>query len=213
MQPEIIPAILAPTFAEFAHNLHLVEGLAPYVQIDVMDGEFVNARSFAGRADLLTLHTPARFELHLMVADPLLELKSWADIIHVFRVIFHLEAVADPRPVIQAIRAHGWQVGIALNPETPFAAVEPYLSEIDLVLFLAVTPGAQGQKFMPEVLQKITAGKTHAPHVMIGVDGGINRDTITRAYQAGATICYVGSALLRAPDAGVAHEELKSLLK
>ncbi len=66
---------------------------------------------------------------------------------------------------------------------------------------------------MPEVLQKITAGKTHAPHVMIGVDGGINRDTITRAYQAGATICYVGSALLRAPDAGVAHEELKSLLK
>jgi ribulose-phosphate 3-epimerase len=105
--------------------------------------------------------------------------------------------------VVAAIHGYGRSAGLALNPETPAEAVLPYLESIDLLLVMTVHPGSGGQAFLPEVLPKMARLRDEIERrglsLPIGVDGGVNLDTIGAAHAAGAEVLVAGWALYREP--------------
>lgn len=216
MTYKIIPALLHDNYADFTKKLKQVESFAEYVQIDVMDGIFVSTKSFSEINEINKLKSPAKFELHLMVEHPLDELKKWDKVQNIFRIIFHVESADDPHEVIKQIREKNWQVGIALNPDTPLEAIEPYTSLVDLVLFLTVNPGRQGAPFIPEVLEKIVKFSDNivkrATKPLIAVDGAVNMNNIVILKNAGVEIFNIGSALTMASNPEEAYNEFKSIL-
>lgn len=208
----IIPAILVPTLPELENALTRVDGLAPHIQLDIMDGVFVPQTSFLEREELTSLPGSSKLELHLMVQHPLSELSRWQHVARVFRVIFHAEALDNIGATIGAIKTQGWQVGIALNPTTDLSAIAEFLPKIDLVLCMTVPPGAQGQKAILSVGNKVKELAMQSSHPLIAIDGGVNMDTLPTIRTWGADILNVGSAILSATDPRAAYEELKSLL-
>lgn len=211
MIPLITPAILTDNLATFTEQLQKVHNHFSSVQIDIMDGIFVDNKSFTEREPINNIETEAYFELHLMVKDPITELSQWIDVANVTSVIFHIESDVDAEDCIRHIRKHNWKVGIALNPETPLEKIMPYVPLVDEVLFMTVHPGQQGAPFVPEVLEKIKAFKAQGQDsstFTISVDGGINEQTIKSAVEAGAEKLYIGSAIIQTDDVEAEHEKL-----
>lgn len=172
---------------------------------DVMDGHFVPNLSYGamvieavrGRSSLVS-------DAHLMISDPATYLdaylKAGAD-----AVTFHIEAVPEPRPLLERLRREDRVAGLAINPETPFERIEPFLDDCDLVLVMTVRPGFGGQKFMPDVLPKMAAIRAAGgDRLLVSVDGGIANGTIRAAAEAGADLFVAGSAVLDMPDYGSA---------
>ena len=209
----IAPAILVSTFEEFTTATRKIEGYLPYGQIDVMDGQFVPARSFEDVEKINTLDTKLQWELHLMVNHPLAEMTKWATIKNVWRVIFHIESHDAPLECIEFARSHNWQVGIALNPDTPLAEVEPYFSQLNVVQFMTVYPGQYGAPFVPKVGQKIQAFTKLSPRPLCAVDGAVSAATIPLLKSWGVEIFNAGSALMKARDVQKAYLELQQVLK
>jgi ribulose-phosphate 3-epimerase len=114
-------------------------------------------------------------------------------------IVFHVEADDDPPRVIEAIERAGKRPGIALNPETPAEAVLPWLDRVDMLLVMTVHPGWGGQAFLAEVLPKMRHLRDEIDRrglpLPIGVDGGVNLETIGSASAAGGTVLVVGSGL------------------
>jgi len=218
---QIIPTLLVPTYRELTKQLKQTEPLFDYVQLDIMDGVFVNNKSFdynEPNTDLNQylnhdLNTDMKFELHLMVKDPLTEIEKWKNIKNVFRVIFHIESDCNPKEVINKIRANCWQAGIAINPGTPLSQIKPYYDIINMVLFMTVVPGKQGNKFVPEVGEKVKKIKQSTKKLIIAVDGSVNKDTITEIKSWGVEVFNVGSALMGAEDINKAYKELRMSLR
>ena len=133
-----------------------------------------------------------------------------ADIITV-----HVEACKDVAATLEAIRQLGVKPAITLNPDTPVSAIEPYLNQVDMVLVMSVVPGAGGQKFIPESLDKIRRIKKlldeNRLHADIEVDGGINTDNVRAALDAGANIIVAGSAVFKG-DAAENVKKFKELM-
>lgn len=207
MKPQIIPTILVPTFDEFAGQIEKLKDF-PLVQIDVMDGEFVDNKSFEEIEKINELKNLPDFELHLMVRHPLAEMEKWAKIKNIRRVIFHIESDDNPTAVLDKIGGLCQQAGIALNPETPLSAVEPYLNRINEILFLTVHPGHRGAAFIPAMENKIKEFVKIKNHPLCAVDGGINKNNIAELKNCGVEIFYVGSAITRANNVSEAYKEL-----
>ena len=128
-------------------------------------------------------------------------------------IIFHIEAVPEPRPLLQRIRAAGCQASLALNPPTPFSAIEPYLDEMDALLVMSVMPGFGGQAFEAAVLDKVRAARAARPDLRISIDGGIKPNTAEEAAAAGVSQLVAGSAVFRNPGKyATALAELRALL-
>ena len=196
----IIPAILSKKWDDFEKQAQTLSNKFPTIQIDVMDGIFVPNKSFADIEKINNLDLPINWELHLMVAHPLAEIEKWQDIKNIKRVIFQIESQDDPQAVIAAIRRNCWQVGVAINPETPITAINAILEQIDEVLFLTVHPGQQGAQFLPEVVEKIQhfhqeLQAKNNQHITIAADGGINDQNISSLQDAGVENFCVGSAI------------------
>ncbi|MFH1291943.1 MAG: ribulose-phosphate 3-epimerase [bacterium] len=211
---KIVPTILVDNYDQLEKQLKQVERLFDYIQLDIMDGDFVPNKSFnhaEENTDLNQyLNQYLNYELHLMVNHPLNELKQWKSIKNVFRVVFHIESQDDPIQVIKQIKQNNWQAGIALNPDTPIAILEPYLGQIDQVLFMTVYPGRQGSPFLPEMKSKIIEFAKIPNHPVIAVDGGINQNTIAEVKSWGVEIFNVGSALMGADNIKEAVKKLIS---
>lgn len=213
----IVPAILAHTQEEFETRLRVAAACTDVVQIDILDNTFVPFSSWADPAVIKTLDTPLRFELHLMVEDVEKYLNLWSPLPNVARTVFHVEPFEgrpdDASDLLGTIAFYGWDAGLALNPETPIAALEPFLEKISVALFLGVDPGQSGQPFKPEVLEKIRAFRAaHPDGPAIAVDGGVNAETIPALKAAGAETFCVASAIFNDPDPKTAFEKLKNLL-
>lgn len=205
---KIIPTILVANYKELLKQLKKTRHLFDYAQLDIMDGDFVTNRSFNHNEDIsLTDYfnkklaadismANLKYELHLMVKNPLQEIALWQNIKNVFRVIFHIESADDPDEIINKIRSNCWQVGIALNPNTPLEKIGPYLDKINLVLFMTVHPGRQGATFIKEVKDKVIEFGKIPNHPIIAVDGGINKETIKEVKFWGVDIFNIGSALM-----------------
>ncbi len=209
----ITPALLNTTFEDFARDVKKVEGLFSYAQIDVMDGEFVPNTSFTEIEKINTLESSLKWELHLMVAHPIAELAKWSDVKNIFRIIFHTESSDDPASAIAWARERQLEVGVALNPETPLEKISEYKEQLNVVQFMTVHPGRQGNPFLPGVLEKIKAFTNVADRAFCSVDGAVTSANIASLQAAGVDIANVGSALMKAADTEQAHTELLTALK
>ena len=179
---------------------------------DVMDGHFVPNLSYGAMViQSVRSRTKAFFDAHLMIGDPAKYLddyiKAGCD-----AITFHIEAVPDPLSLLKRIRAAGRQAGLALNPGTAVSRIEPFLSECDLVLVMSVEPGFGGQKFMPQVLEKVRTLKSQvSSQTLLSIDGGIAAATIASAAAAGCQIFVAGSAIFDEPDYQWAIKNLERL--
>ncbi len=209
----IIPAILTESFEDLRRQIRRTDGLFPYLHLDVMDGKFVHKTSFHEVEKIPEIGTDLQYELHLMVNDPIAEMKKWTHITHVFRVIIHREAPASVEDCHAFAREHGWEFGMALNPDTPLEVAIPYFKDLDYLLFMTVYPGRQGSPFQEKVLAKIQQFLTHKGHPKFGVDGSINSSTINNFRNLNPDVLNVGSALMLAPNIEKAYLELKDQLQ
>ena len=172
------------------------------IHLDVMDGHFVENLTI-GPAVVEAVRPLASvpYHAHLMVSQPLRHARAFADAGSDL-IVAHVEADDDPAAVIAAIHGYGRAAGLALNPETSAEAVLPYLDTIDLLLVMTVHPGRGGQTFLSEMLPKLAELRDEIEHrglsLPIGVDGGVNLDTIGPAHTAGAEVLVAGSAIYAA---------------
>ena len=197
---QISASILNADFGRLADEVRrAAAGGVDSIHLDVMDGHFVDNLTMGPVVvEAVRPATDLPFHSHLMISNPLRYADRFAEAGSDL-IVFHVEADDEPDEVIAAIEAAGRRPGIALNPDTPVDAVRPYLERIDLALVMTVHPGWGGQSFIGEVLPKIEALRTELDArdlpVEIGVDGGVNLDTIGRAYRAGGDVLVTGSAL------------------
>ncbi len=125
----------------------------------------------------------------------------------------HAEIDSDLPAVLTSIRSAGVMAGLALNPGTPLQMVEPILSSCDLLLIMSVDAGFGGQAFNPIALDKLRSAKEMAPHLLLEVDGGVNRKTIASCREAGASLFVVGSAIFGQDDYQRALGELADAME
>jgi len=199
---KISPSILSADFSKLGEEIISLEKAgADYIHIDVMDGHFVPNITIGPEViKRLRPVTKLTFDVHLMIApvDPFIKdfAEAGADII-----TFHPEATEDISKTIKLIRSHGKKVGVSLKPLSPISLVENYLNEIDLILIMSVNPGFGGQKFMPEVLDKMKSLREIVDQkklkVDIEIDGGINFDNSKKAKDFGANILVSGSTVFK----------------
>jgi ribulose-phosphate 3-epimerase len=207
----IVPAILTDDPEALKTMLNQAEGFTDYVQIDIMDGQFVPSRSITCQ-HLLGLQTKLHWEAHLMVEAPETHLEGFRKA-GSQRVVFHYEATPSPLSVISLARELGLEVGLAVNPETEVSALESLLDKVDSVLLLTVTPGFYGSPFIPEVLDKVPELRRIRPELEIGVDGGVKRDNVAQIAKRGVDMLCVGSAVFLQPQPSQAYQSLVELLQ
>jgi ribulose-phosphate 3-epimerase len=208
----ITPSILSADLAHLQDEVSSIEKVADWLQVDVMDGHFVQNLSF-GAPVIRTLKTKLPLDVHLMVSNPAERIEEFQKI-GVKNITFHAEAVIDQNSrlaLIEAIKKGGSTVGIALNPETSVEEIAPVIDQVDLVLIMSVHPGFGGQSFIAESLDKIRALRVAHPHLMIQVDGGINAETAALAREAGADNLVAGSYIFAAKNRAEAVASLRGV--
>jgi ribulose-phosphate 3-epimerase len=201
--PVVLPSLLLCDFARLADEIASLEQAGVQgLHLDVMDGHFVPNLTY-GPPIVAAIRscTDLPLDVHLMISNPLQYIEEFREA-GADSITVHIEAVHDPRPVLERIRTVGAAAGLALNPPTPLSAVEPYLSNCDLLLVMSVMPGFGGQGFEPVALEKLRAldSSPAAKHLLLEIDGGVNDATIGSCAQAGAVLFVVGSAIFRQPD-------------
>jgi ribulose-phosphate 3-epimerase len=191
----IVPAILAKDARDFRSKLRAIDGAAEFVQVDVMDGSLVRTRSWYEAKTVARINTDMRFELHLMVRDPLAIVIDWMKVKGFTRAIVHLESLRDLRPVIQFAKERCIHVGIAISPKTSLRRLTPYIKNIEEIIVMGNTPGRSGLILNPETLKTVRTLRRRYPRLPIGFDIGVNAATIPALRRAGVTIGYAASAI------------------
>ena len=214
---QISPSILSADFSQLGNEIkRLEESGADMIHVDVMDGHFVpNLTIGPPVIKALKKHSSILFDVHLMISPVHKYIEAYADA-GADVITIHPEATEDLQSSILKIKELKKKVGISLNPKTQIDGIMEYLSEIDLVLIMSVNPGFGGQKFMPEVLDKVKKLKRLQVEknldFEIEIDGGINFDNSKKAIEAGANILVSGTTIFKSNNGDIKRniELLKS---
>lgn len=215
--PIIAPSILAADFTRLGEEVKSVAN-AEWIHVDIMDGHFVPNLSFGPditkAVDGITDQT---LDVHLMIQEP----AQWVDTYAKAGadcIIFHVEAVEDEAAALALaakIRELGVRAGFSIKPNTPIESWLDKLSHFDLALVMSVEPGFGGQKFMPEMLDKVrklrSAIDEQGLDTLIEIDGGISADTIAQSAEAGCDAFVAGSAIFKQADRAAEVENLRTL--
>ena len=215
---QISPSILSADFSQLGNEIKkLEEGGADLIHVDVMDGHFVpNLTIGPPVIKNLRKYTKLPFDVHLMISPVHEFIESYADA-GADIITIHPEATKNLKESIRLIKRFGKKVGVSLNPKTEIKTLIDEIDNIDLVLVMSVNPGFGGQKFMPEVLDKIKELKRirdeNQYHFDIEVDGGINFSNSKIVLEAGADILVSGTTVFKENDGNIKTniEKLKSM--
>jgi ribulose-phosphate 3-epimerase len=216
--PVAAPSILSADFARLDDAVAIVDPARDWVHCDVMDNHFVPNLTFGPLVVAAVRRlTRAFVDVHLMIDRPERLIAPFREA-GADQITIHLEAPHDSTvaDVLAKVRASGARAGLALKPGTPFAAAEPHLGAIDLLLVMTVEPGFGGQAFMRDQLDKVRAAaawrQAHGARFTIEVDGGIAPDTAREARSAAAEAFVAGNAIYRQPDPLAALAALRNAI-
>jgi ribulose-phosphate 3-epimerase len=205
---QISPSILSADFSQLGNEIkRLEEGGADLIHVDVMDGHFVpNLTIGPPVIKALKKNCSIKFDIHLMISPVHKYIDAYADA-GADIITIHPEATDDLSASIKKIKDLGKKVGVSLNPETKVSIIKDHLDQIDLVLIMSVNPGFGGQKFMPEVLDKIkelkNIQKEKNLNFDIEIDGGINFENSKIAIEAGANILVSGTTIFKSNNGDI----------
>lgn len=224
---EIIPAIMPKDYEDLDEAMSLFVGVVPLVQLDIMDGKFVPARTWPYPKDAhfdaivaeeegMPRWEDINFEVDLMVSDPESVISKWVSA-GASRIIVHMETMKNSIEDFEAIRdaiPEGLiEFGLAINTRTPLSSIEPFLDRVDFVQCMGIDRiGFQGEAFDERVLEHVRALRARNPNMPISIDGSVNMDTAKRLVDAGATRLVAGSAILEADDFTQAIAEMENLV-
>ena len=190
---KVSPSILASDFSKLGDEVAaLAKAGADYIHVDVMDGHFVpNISMGPSIVKSVRGKTSIPFDVHLMIdpIEPYIDdfIKAGADIISI-----HPEANDNIEKCIDKIKSNNVKAGLAINPDTSWEVVIPFLDKLDIIVVMSVHPGFGGQKFIPSALEKLKLlrekiDETH-PHIELEIDGGVNFENIDSILKAGANV-------------------------
>ena len=213
MAPRIAPSILSADFACLGDAINQVAPAADTLHVDVMDAHFVpNLTIGPPVVAAIRKRTDLYLDCHLMMTNP-------GDYLEAFKkagadgCTVHVE-IGGTGELIEKMRGLGLDVGLAVNPETPFADAVPWLDRIDLLLLMTVHPGFGGQSFIADVMSKVKEARKLIDDgglsVAIQVDGGIDEKTAPIAAQAGADVFVAGNAVFGTDDPAAAARRIKA---
>ncbi|MDA9653403.1 ribulose-phosphate 3-epimerase, partial [Candidatus Pelagibacter sp.] len=205
---QISPSILSADFSQLGLEIkRLEDGGADLIHVDVMDGHFVpNLTIGPPVIKALKKNCSIKFDVHLMISPVHKYIDAYSDA-GADIITIHPEATDDLNASISKIKELKKKVGVSLNPDTKVDVITEYLNQIDLVLIMSVHPGFGGQKFMPEVLDKIKElkqiQKKKNLNFDIEIDGGINFENSKIAIEAGANILVSGTTIFKSNNGDI----------
>jgi len=195
---KVSPSILASDFSKLGEEVAaLAKAGADYIHVDVMDGHFVpNISMGPSVVKSVRDRTSIPFDVHLMIdpIEPYIDefVKAGADIISI-----HPEANDNIEKCIDKIKSHNIKAGLAINPDTEWEVVLPFLDKLDIIVVMSVHPGFGGQKFIPAALEKLKLLRKKIddshPHIELEIDGGVNFENIESILEAGADVIVAGT--------------------
>ena len=210
---KISPSVLTADFTQLGDAIKELDNAGTdMLHLDVMDGIFVPNISF-GMPVVKSIRdvTDTILDVHLMIDRPHRYIKDFAK--YADYLGFHIEAGSPVAETLDEIHSLGAKTCLTIKPNTPAEDVFPYLDKCDMVLVMSVEPGFGGQKFMEDVLPKVTAIRKKADEMGldldIEIDGGINLDTAPLAVKAGANVLVAGNVIFSAPNKAQRLKELK----
>ena len=201
----IAPSVLSADFGDLRRDIEMLNrSEAEWVHVDVMDGTFVPNISFGFPVmEPLRKYSTKPLDVHLMIVHPEKYVERFCDA-GAWSVGFHLEAVDDPLPILDLIKAKGVRTCLTINPDIDVKRLDPYLDKVDMVLLMSVFAGFGGQKFIPETMDKLRHVKEQIAarglKTLVEIDGGVNVENAHELFAAGADVLVAGSAVFNAPS-------------
>ncbi|MDD6190862.1 MAG: ribulose-phosphate 3-epimerase [Firmicutes bacterium] len=202
---KLAPSILSADFSRLAEDVMKIQkGGAHLIHVDVMDGHFVPNISFGSTVMKSLLgRTDIPFDVHLMIENPERYIDDFVTD-NTEYITVHQEACTHLHRVVQQIKAAGVKAGVSLNPATSLDTLEWILEDVDMVLLMSVNPGFGGQKFIPNVMDKVRQlaeiRDRRGLDFEIEIDGGVTLDNVKTVIEAGVDIVVAGSAVFKADD-------------